>query len=169
MKNFSEKKFSVKNFSEMIKILINKINGKIFPMIFFRDEKIFDQKIFGFSEMKKFSTKIFSTGIFLNFQEIFSSDADWIWAPTEQFNGPKSSKNDFRLKGAPPSPRTSRFGHFRKKSWCNTAPSLRWPTQRKKAPVKPVLKWKFYLPRQRFSGRLAMVLWLKIRIRAQTA
>ena len=72
--------------------------GKFFRWFFFRDEKIFDQKIFGFSEMKKFSTKNFSTGIFLNFQEIFSNDADWIWAPTEQFNGPKSSKNDFRLK-----------------------------------------------------------------------
>lgn len=143
--------------------------GKFFRWFFFRDEKIFDQKIFGFSEMKKFSTKNFSTGIFLKFQEIFSNDADWIWAPTEQFNGPKSSKNDFRLKVDPPSPRTSRFGHFRKKSWCNTAPRPRWPTQRKKAPVKPVLIWKFYLPRQRFSGRLAMVLCYKIRIRAQTA
>ena len=141
-----------------------------FSDVFFSEMKKFSIKnFFGFSEMKKFSTKNFSTGIFLKFQEIFSNDADWIWAPTEQFNGPKSSKNDFRLKVDPPSPRTSRFGHFRKKSWCHRVPSLRWPTQRKKAPVKPVLIWKFYLQWKRFSGRLAMVLCYKIRIRAQTA
>ena len=143
--------------------------GKFFRWFFFRDEKIFDQKIFGFSEMKKFSTKNFSTGIFLKFQEIFSNDADWIWAPTEQFNGPKSSKNDFRLKVDFSSLGLPGLVIFEKKNWCNTAPRPRWPTQRKKAPVKPVLIWKFYLKWKRFSGRLAMVLWLKIRIRAQTA
>ena len=47
-----------------------------FSEYFFRDEKNFDQNFFGFSEMKKFSTKKFSTGIFLKFQEIFSNDAD---------------------------------------------------------------------------------------------
>ena len=72
--------------------------------------------------MKKFSTKNFSTGIFLKFQEIFSNDADWIWAPTEQFNGPKSSKNDFRLKVDPPLPPDFPVWSFSKKKLVSQSP-----------------------------------------------